>query len=352
MPADFRAAARESSSVMDLARVSSPGVSDAIVGVNDLLEVTIASGRGDEKPNPVLVRVAGDGTVDVPVIGVTPVAGLDVYDASQNIVKSAVDRGIYVQPYVTVEIESKAVKRVTVLGAVNDPGVHELPYGNCDLVTALAAAGGLSDEAGTEVEIIRQPTLGISANESVQPNPQVVPNEQIQLSTYQSLAEPPGHPTQSAQTLSNINGPQVLKLDLAESQGGGLSDTRLSDRDVVMITPRKKEIIYVTGLVTSPGQFELPLDQDIHLLDAIAMAGGQDSPVADKVLVIRRIKNREEPVVIVASLSAAKKNGLENLRLTAGDTISIEQTPVTAVVDTFTKLFRLSFGIAGRTTAF
>jgi len=328
---------------MDLARVSSPGVSDAIIGTNDLLKVTIASGRGDEEPSSVLVRVAGNGTVDVPVVGVAPVAGLEVYEASQNIVQSAVDRGIYVQPYVTVEIESKAVKRVTVLGAVNDPGVHELPYGNCDLVTALAAAGGLSEEAGTEVEIIRQPTLGFAMSEPAQANPSGTPNDQVQLAAYQSRAE---------KTSSNFNGPQVLKLDLAESQGGVLADTRLSDRDVVMITPRKEEIIYVTGLVASPGQFELPTDQDIHLLDAIAMAGGQNSPVADKVLVIRRIENRAEPVVIVASLSAAKKNGLENLRLTAGDTVSIEQTPATAVVDTFTKLFRLSFGIAGRTTAF
>jgi len=67
--------------------------------------------------------------------------------------------------------------------------------------------------------------------------------------------------------------------------------------------------------------------------------------------VIRHLNHRPEPIVIRASLSKAKQNGLENLRLMAGDTISIEQTPKTAIVDTIGKFFRLSFGVA-RTTAF
>lgn len=92
----------------------------------------------------------------------------------------------------------------------------------------------------------------------------------------------------------------------------------------------------------------MPLNQDIHLLDAIALAGGRSSPVADKVFVIRRLDNQSEPLVIQASISKAKQNGLENLRLAAGDTITIEQTPSTAIVDTVGKFFRLSFGVASR----
>jgi hypothetical protein len=38
--------------------------------------------------------------------------------------------------------------------------------------------------------------------------------------------------------------------------------------------------------------------------------------------------------------------------LGAGDVVSIEQTPATAVVDTFIKLFRISFGMASNATLF
>ena len=102
----------------------------------------------------------------------------------------------------------------------------------------------------------------------------------------------------------------------------------------------------MTGLVEKPGQFLLPMEQDVYLLDAISMAGGKSSVVADKVFVIRRVPDREEPIVIRASISEAKHNGLENLRLAAGDTITIEQTPATAVVDAIEKFFRFSLGFA------
>ena len=119
-----------------------------------------------------------------------------------------------------------------------------------------------------------------------------------------------------------------------------------------MVPQRKNEVFHVAGLVNKPGQFEMPIDQDVHLLDAIAMAGGHSSPVANKVFVIRRLKGRREPIVIQASIMEAKHNGAENIRLAAGDTITIEQTPATVVVDTLSKLIRFSFGIAGRTTIF
>ncbi len=111
-------------------------------------------------------------------------------------------------------------------------------------------------------------------------------------------------------------------------------------------------MIYVSGLVTRAGQFEIPPKQDIHLLDAIALSGGLSSPVADKVIIIRRLENHPKPITIQASLKKAKKNGLENIRLATGDTISVEQTPETVVVDIFTNLIRFSVGVAGRATLF
>jgi polysaccharide biosynthesis/export protein len=145
--------------------------------------------------------------------------------------------------------------------------------------------------------------------------------------------------------------PQSLRVDLAGA-APTLADYHLGDRDMVMVQPREKEMIFVTGLVTKPGQFELPAKHDVRLLDAVAMAGGTSVPVADKVLVIRRQGSRPEPVPIEASLSDAKRNGRENLLLGAGDVVSVEQTPATAMVDTFMKLFRVSVGMASNTTLF
>lgn len=345
LPAKYQAAARDRSSVMDLSRISSPGVSDSLIGPRDLLKITLASGRNGEKPEPAMIRVATDGTVDVPLVGLTRVSGMEAYEASQAIARAAVDRGIYVHPYVTVEMAAKAVKRITVLGAVKTPGVHELPYNNSDLVTALAAAGGLTEEAGTEVEIIRQHVFGSADGEMQYPS---TGGQDARLASYKS--NPATEPLQQPSTGSGQ--PQVLRLDLSENHLGPLTDTRLDDRDIVKVIPRKDDVIFVTGLVNTPGQYEMPLSRDVHLLDAIAMAGGPSSPVAEKVIVIRRVSDRSEPVLIGASLSKAKRNGLENIRIAPGDTVSLEQTPATVIVDTLRGIFRVSIGLAGRATVF
>ncbi len=282
--------------------------------------MTIASGRNDEEPTPAVVRVSDAGAVDVPMVGPVQVGGLEAYDASQRIADAAIQRGIFRQPHVMLEIKTKAVNRITVMGAVKKPGTHELPRASSDLAAALAAAGGLTDEAGTVVEIIRQPSLGA-----------------IQPASY----DPQG---------TDQLAPQTFRVDLAAP--GGLGDYRLSDRDMVMAPPRDKEMLFVTGLATKPGQYEMPSNREVRLLDAVAMAGGSASPVADKILVIRRVPGRPEPISIGASLSAAKRNGRENLVLGAGDVVSIEQTPATAVADAFLKLFRVSVGVASRTAAF
>lgn len=339
LPPEYRAAEKSRSENIDFSRVAVPGTSESLIATSDLLEITVSTGRNEEKNKPFLARVADDGSIDVPVIGPVPVAGMEVFDASQNIVNFAKQRGMYLHPLVTVDIKSKAVNHITVMGAVTEPGVHEIPRGNCDLMSALAASGGLTGEAGTEIEIVRQPQYGLVSTEPQPSETLDSSGDDIQLASYQA----------GKRRTSGWSAPQTYRFDLASGQLPAGADFRLMDRDVIRIIPRKKEVIHVAGLVKQPGQFELPADEDIHLLDAVALAGGRSSPVADKVFIIRQMENQPKPLIIQASLKKAKQDPLENIQLTSGDSISLEQTPVTAVVDTIGRFFRLTFGVASST---
>jgi polysaccharide export outer membrane protein len=141
---------------VNLSSISGSNYNSALIAPGDLLEVTIVTGIESEKQIPLKTRVAENGSITLPMVGPVPVAGLEAFEASKNVESLAVNRGIYRRPQANVEIVQKAVYRVTVLGKVNEPGTHELPRGSTDLLTALAAAGGLSEEAGTLVEIRRQ----------------------------------------------------------------------------------------------------------------------------------------------------------------------------------------------------
>ncbi len=149
-----------------------------------------------------------------------------------------------------------------------------------------------------------------------------------------------------------MNPPQTMRIDLAQLPEKNVPSYSLGDRDVVMVLPQEKQIIHVTGLVHQPNQFELPRNQDVTVLDAIAMAGGTSSPAADKVFVIRQLPSMTKPTVIQVSIANAKRDGNENLRLASGDLVSVERTMSTVMVDTVMTVFRVGFSVGGSLVAF
>jgi polysaccharide biosynthesis/export protein len=333
LPPEWQVHSSTRADTINIAHMSGPGQRGTLIAPGDVLAATISTGRENERPQPFQSRVADDGTVDVPLVGPVIVANMEPFEASQAIADASVQRQIYLRPHVAIEVKSKATNRITVLGAVAKPGAHELPRTSCDLLAALGAAGGLTKEAGTEVEILRQGGDTFFAEQAGPANDGVQPA---------AFGGPPVGAT----------APQLLRVDLAQATQPGASDQRLDDRDVVMVKPREKQYIHVTGLVAKPGQFELSHQQDVRMLDAVAMAGGCNSPVGDKVFVIRRVAGKPEPVTIQASISKAKRSNADNLMLAAGDLVSVEQTPATVVVDGVMRFFRVAVSMSGSAPLF
>ena len=67
--------------------------------------------------------------------------------------------------------------------------------------------------------------------------------------------------------------------------------------------------------------------------------------IADKVHVIRMLPGQSDPSMIIASVRQAK-NGSENIRLAAGDVVSVEETPTTFVVGTIREFVGFGFSAA------
>jgi polysaccharide biosynthesis/export protein len=240
------------------------------------------------------------------------------------------------------------VNQVTVLGAVVRPGVQKLPRSSSDVLSAVAAAGGFSDEAGTVVEVMREHFAASRISKA--------DKDGVVTASYNgpSFSPPPlgGEAGFSGAAYSEPQAPQTFRLDLADADMGRNGDYLVGDGDVIMVLPEKDGYVHVTGLVNQPAQVKMPRDQDLYVLDAIAMAGGLKFPVADKVYVIRRMDGMAQPAVIQISVSKAKKNGDENLRLMAGDFVSVESTMLTHTVDAITRFFHVTMGIGGTVTAF
>lgn len=339
MPAEFIAPPVENVQTIDLSKLANFSVSSELIDRGDVLEVTVTTGYAKEPAETSPIRVAEDGSAIVPIVGRVQLAGLELQGAEQVVRTAAVERGVYRDPSVTLVMKRQRTNKITVIGAVEEPGVYELPRSASGLLAALVAAKGLSKEAGVEVEI-RRPALhnGTGAQPSL--TPPGGGDRTAGVTTSLASFQPQSVIRPASSTKVNL-------ITAAREGGGGYT---LDDGDVVMVEKRDPQPIHVIGLVTKPGQFDLPKNQDLHLLDAIALAGGPSIVVADKVHLIRHLSNHPEPIVIEVSLKEAKRQGKGNLRLTAGDVVSVEQTPETVVVGVMANFLR--FGIGATLPAF
>ena len=332
LPPEFQVAQTTHSKLLDLSRLAVPQERSSVIGVGDVLEVTIAHGYEEEEPQPMPVRVTEAGVVNLALVGPVAVAGLEPAQAEQAIAAEAINRDLYRHPNVTVVIEEKHKNLVTVLGAVKTQGVVELERSKNDLVGALAMAEGLTEDAGTEIQIMRQVSAG--GTNLAGPPPGA---GGVQLASYSSS---PGPVTRVSQRVDLI----------AATQGGQIGDYRLNDGDVVMVHEKEPRYVYVMGLVNEPQQVEILPGEDIRVLDALTMAKGRKFELADKIHVIRQVPGKPAPVVIEVSFREAKRNGQANLVLGSGDIISVEETPLTFVAGTIQQVLR--FGISGSVPLF
>jgi len=290
-------------------------VSNERVACGDVLEVSLAAGLGADAISRFPIRVGDDGTAFLPEIGSLPLAGLDLPGAEETIAAACVHRGLYRQPQVTVTMRRQRVNRITVVGAVKEPGIHELPREASYLMAAIVAAGGLDEDAGTSVEI-RRPAAG---SRLASDGPSSSAESAVQFASQGS-----GVPQQRV---------DLVCLDLANSILDGTASNYLDDGTVVRVERRHPAPVQVVGLVQKPGQYDFPVNHELRVFGAVAVAGGLSHKLANKVFVIRDRPDGEGTAVIEVDLRTAKHNAQENLRLAPGDIVSVEQTPLTVMMD-------------------
>jgi polysaccharide export outer membrane protein len=330
LPKEYSAPPVVNVEALDLAGLAGPSESFDVIQRGDVLEVTMVTDFTKLTTTTTPVRVGDDGIVSVPLIGPVRIGGITAEEAERLIAGEGIARGIFRTPCVTVTMKEQRKNKVVVVGAVKKPGVHELPRGSSSLLAALVAAEGLTKEAGVEVEIRRGGVTGPGPRPTVLPPLASDPAAEGQAASYQE-------PQPAASVF-----PATFRVNLADAAQSGRAPHTLEDGDVVHVVKRTLKPVYVQGLVRKPGEFEYPVNQELRLLDALALAGGISNPIADQVLVIRQLPGQANPINVSVSVQEAK-GGRDNLRLAPGDTVIVEQNAATALVDAVQTFFRIGF---------
>jgi polysaccharide export outer membrane protein len=211
---------------------------DYKIGPEDLIEITVFE---DEKLNKT-VRVSSQGNISLPLLGILRVKDLTANELEKEIRDLLAEK--YLQnPNVSVFIKEYRSQRISVMGAVDKPGVYEVS-GQKTILDMLAMAGGLrggTDSAGQLLFLIRPPR--------------------------------PEEETSKEKKDSEEQAPKTFVIDLEELliKGDLTLNLPLTNGDVINVPIAGK--IFVGGEVKNPGGFTLS-GKKMTVSQAITLAGG------------------------------------------------------------------------------
>ena len=233
-------------------RTSAAGGGEYVLGPGDVLAIRAFD---FEEMNQQRVRVDGDGTVTLPLLNAVPVAGRTVTQVQQDLTRRL---GAYVyDPALTVFVEEYRSQQVAVVGSVARPGLVSQTARNSTVLDAIAAAGGLTAQAGSRIYLI-------PAENRVNPESQPAP-----------LAFRDADPRSLDDALLRGAAPIVSDTQEADQEVQRYFFTvPVRGGDVIMV-PSIGNFI-VGGWVQKPGTY--PVQQNLTLRGAIATAGGFSFP--------------------------------------------------------------------------
>ncbi len=193
------------------------------------------------------VRIDPNGFIDLPLVGTIHAAGMTVEQLRSVLVKKLTK--YITAPRININVLEYHSRPVSVLGAVNSPGVHQL-QGPKRLLEVISLAGGWRSEAGPRLVITRQMKQGVLP----------LPNAHVDASGQFSVAE--------------------VSTDGLVAGQNPAENILIKPNDVISV-PRA-DLIYVLGQVKKAGGFPLTSHDGISLLNALALAEGLDRDAAPK----------------------------------------------------------------------
>ena len=250
---------------------------DYRIGPKDLLDISVFGLKELNKT----VRVSEGGKISLPLVGEVEVEGITKTELEKKLGQLLEEK--YLQnPQVTVFIREYQSKRVSVLGAVRNPGPYEL-LGRQTLLQIISQAGGITNEAGKQIIVIRQ----------------------LEDGTSTSLK---------------------ISIDDLILKGDARLNIPLQPDDIVNIPIDKIVYIYVFGQVRKPGALVVKKSNIPTILQAIAQAGGFSERASKRRVLIKRIDESGKEIEIKVNVKSIIKGKKKDIQLKENDVIYVSET--------------------------
>lgn len=265
--------------------------SDYVIGPEDVLDIDVFNVPELTKT----VRVANDGTISLALLGHVQAAGCTTEQLRKELERRW-GQSYLENPQVTVFVREFHAQPVSVIGAVERPGIYEL-RGPRTLIEILSMAGGLAKlgtAPGRTIVVTRRGGFG----------------EELQLVAGMNLV-----------------GADKVEINLQRllySREAGLN-IDIKPFDTVSVS--RADIVYVVGDVKRPGGFVLADRENLTVLQALALAEGLNGTASKRQARIIRRNADGSRTEIPVDLTRVLNGKSQDLELAANDVLFV---PVSA----------------------
>ena len=212
--------------------------SDSRIGPDDLLNISVFEAPEMNST----VRVSASGEISLQLLGAVHAAGLTPKEL-ESVLQAHLRRTYMKDPHVGVFVQELQSHSISVVGAVKMPGVFQI-RGTKTVIEVLSMAQGLADDAGDTV-----------------------------LIQHGAESTQPGSSNGSQPTAQEKNG-AIEEINLKKLLDSADSALNVPVRPGDIVKVPRAGIVYVVGEVQKPGGFVLQNNENISVLQALALAEG------------------------------------------------------------------------------
>lgn len=289
--------------------------------------------------------VQDDGSINIPNVGRVRIAGLTIEDAEAALFQKLVENQF--DPTFSLEIAEFNSRKVSIGGAVSNPGVVPVSLTPLYLGDALAAAGGVSveDQDFASVRIYRDGTLYQIPLTTLYERgdllrTRLVDGDAVFVDTGYELGQAQSYFEQQITLVAARQAARQAALNELQLEvnlrRGQLLEARENYQSRIDLGADDRDYVYLTGEVGKQSRFPLPYDRKATLADAMfAQADGVTVETGDvsQIYVLRASSDPREFGAVTAwhldARNAANYALSTKFELRPDDIVFVAQQPIT-----------------------
>lgn len=293
--------------IQELAALERTKLHDTPIGTGDLLHIEVFDVPELSRD----VRVGDAGDISYPLIpGKVTAAGLTPFHFEEKLEVLLIENGLVTHPQVSVFVKEQVSQPVSVIGAVSRPMVYQV-IRPTTLLEILANAGGITDGAGSIVNVTRKSSAPVAKDAGVAVG-----------------ASASGDATAAAASADDPLGqnPQTITIRLQNLLESGDPSYNISIFGGDVVSVPRAGIVYVMGKgISQPGGYVLQSHgEQISVLKAVALAHGMTGfAKPDNAVIMRNNPDTGQRDVIPVRIKEIENHKTEDVTMKSNDILYI-----------------------------